>query len=87
MKESNYPNVFGATWNAIFAPAGLPPDIVAKLNTTIDAFVRKDDTRKQFAAIGYRILGGPPERLRTRMAEDHVKWSKVIAAAKISVDP
>ncbi len=87
MKEMNFPNVIGTTWSAIFAPAGLPADIVAKLNTNINAFISQEDTRKQFATVGYRVLGGPPQRLQMRMAEDHAKWAKVIAAAKISIDP
>ena len=87
MKESDFPNVSGTTWSAIFAPAGLEPDIVARLNTTINAFISKDDTRKQFATVGYRVLGGPPQRLQARMADDRAKWAKVIAAAKISVEP
>jgi tripartite-type tricarboxylate transporter receptor subunit TctC len=87
MRESHFPNVIGTTWSAIFAPAGLDAEIVAKLNTTINAFISKEDTRKQFAGVGYRVLGGPPQRLQARMAEDHAKWSKVIAAAKITVDP
>jgi hypothetical protein len=29
------------------------------------------------------VLGGPPQRLAEQMAEDHAKWSKVIAAAKL----
>jgi tripartite-type tricarboxylate transporter receptor subunit TctC len=87
MKESDFPNVSGTTWSAIFAPAGLEADIVARLNTTINAFISKADTRKQFATVGYRVLGGPPQRLQARMAEDRAKWAKVIAAAKITVEP
>jgi tripartite-type tricarboxylate transporter receptor subunit TctC len=87
MIESNLPNVSGTTWSAIFAPAGLDPEIVAKLNTAINAFVSQEATRKQFATVGYRVLGGPPQHLRSVMAKDHAKWSKVIAAAKISIDP
>jgi tripartite-type tricarboxylate transporter receptor subunit TctC len=87
MREANFPNVTGATWSAVFGPAGLPPDIVTKLNGVISAFLDKEETRAQFAKIGYHALGGPPERLRARMADDHAKWSKVITDAKISIDP
>jgi len=87
MKESDFPNVSGTTWSAIFAPAGLEADIVARLNTAINAFISRDDTRKQFATVGYRVLGGPPQRLQARMADDRAKWAKVIAAAKISIEP
>jgi tripartite-type tricarboxylate transporter receptor subunit TctC len=86
MKESGFPNVTGATWSAIFAPAGLPADLVARLSTSIDGFLARQDTRKQFDTVGYRALGGPPARLRERMIDDNAKWSKVVAAAKITGD-
>jgi tripartite-type tricarboxylate transporter receptor subunit TctC len=87
MRDADFPNVTGATWSAVFAPAGLPPDIVTKLNAVIGAFLDKEETRAQFAKVGYHALGGPPEWLRARMADDHAKWSKVITDAKISLDP
>ncbi len=87
MKESGFANVTGATWSGLFGPAGLPPEIVTKLNTAINALLAKDEARKQFDKVGYHALGGPPERLRQQMTDDRAKWSKVIAAAKISVQP
>jgi tripartite-type tricarboxylate transporter receptor subunit TctC len=87
MREADYPNVTGATWSAVFGPAGLPPEVVTKLNEIISAFLDKEETREQFAKVGYHALGGPPERLSARMADDTAKWSKVISAAKISMDP
>jgi tripartite-type tricarboxylate transporter receptor subunit TctC len=86
LKDTGFPAVVGSTWNGIFAPAGLPPEIVARLNAAIDAFLHRGDTRKQFAAVGFRILGGPPERLRERMAADRAKWSPVVRSAGIRVD-
>jgi tripartite-type tricarboxylate transporter receptor subunit TctC len=84
MGEVNYPNVVATTWSAVYAPAHLPADIVGKLNATINTFIRQEDTRKHFATVGYRVLGGPPQRLAEQMADDHAKWSKVIAAAKLN---
>jgi tripartite-type tricarboxylate transporter receptor subunit TctC len=87
LRESKFPNVTGATWSGLFGPAGLPPEIVAKLNRSIDAILRREDTRDLFDKVGYRALGGPPERLRQQMSDDRAKWSKVIAAAKLTLDP
>jgi tripartite-type tricarboxylate transporter receptor subunit TctC len=87
MKDAGLPNVTGATWSALFGPAGLPPGIVATLNSRISAFLDRGETRAQFDKVGYHVLGGPPERLRARMAEDRAKWSKVITAAKLSLEP
>jgi tripartite-type tricarboxylate transporter receptor subunit TctC len=87
LMESKFPNVTGATWSGLFGPAGLPPEIVAKLNRSIDAILRREDTRDLFDKVGYHALGGPPERLRQQMSDDRAKWSKVIAAAKITLEP
>jgi tripartite-type tricarboxylate transporter receptor subunit TctC len=87
MKDGGLPNVTGATWSALFGPAGLPAGIVARLNGTIAAFLAKTETQQQFDKLGFHALGGPPERLRSRMAEDRAKWSKVITAAKLSLEP
>lgn len=84
MKESKFPNVVGSTWSGLYGPAGLPSDIVAKLNAGIEAFLVRPETEQQFDKVGYHALGGPPERLRDQMAEDRARWSKVIAAAKIT---
>ena len=87
MAESKFPNVSGATWSALFGPPRLPPEIVAKLNSGIDEFLRSDAAKQQFDKVGYHLLGGSPDRLRQQMTNDHAKWSKVIAAAKIAADP
>jgi tripartite-type tricarboxylate transporter receptor subunit TctC len=84
MGEVGYPNVVATTWSAVYAPARLPASIVGKLNATINTFIGQEETRKHFATVGYRVLGGPPQRLADQMADDHAKWSKVIAAAKLS---
>jgi tripartite-type tricarboxylate transporter receptor subunit TctC len=86
MGEVGYPNVVATTWSAVYAPARAPASIVGKLNATINTFIGQEETRKHFATVGYRVLGGPPQRLADQMADDHAKWSKVIAAAKLSAN-
>jgi tripartite-type tricarboxylate transporter receptor subunit TctC len=78
MKESGF-DVVGGTWQAIFAPAHMPPEVVAKLNAAIDAFLRKPETQRRFSEAGFRVFGGPPARLSDQIAEDRAKWSKIIA--------
>jgi tripartite-type tricarboxylate transporter receptor subunit TctC len=87
MRECNLPDVIGSTWHGIFAPAGLAADVASRLNAAANAFLDKAETRQRLGAIGYRVFGGPPERLRDRMSADRAKWSAVIRAAKIAIDP
>jgi tripartite-type tricarboxylate transporter receptor subunit TctC len=86
MRESNLPNVSASTWHAILAPAGLAPEAVSMLNKALNALLDKPEVRTQFSKIGYRVLGGPPERLRQRIIDDRAKWSAVVQAAHITIN-
>ena len=68
---------------AMFAPAGTPPDIIAKLNQAINAAAQSKDIQEKFASIGFAIEPGTPEALAQRSKLETPKWAKAIAAAKI----
>lgn len=68
---------------AVFAPAGTPPDIVAKLNQAINAAAQSKDIQEKFASIGFAVDPGTPEALAQRSKLETAKWAKAIAAAKI----
>jgi tripartite-type tricarboxylate transporter receptor subunit TctC len=68
---------------AVFAPAGTPPDIVAKLNQTINAAASAKDLQEKFAATGFVIDPGTPEALEQRNKVETAKWAKAIRDAKI----
>ncbi len=85
MKESGF-DLVGGTWEAIYAPANLPPDIAAKLNAAIEAYLRKPETRKQLGETGFQVIGGPPAKLVETMKQDRAKWGKIIRDAKLGTD-
>ena len=68
---------------AVFAPAGTPPEIVAKLNQAINAAADNKDLQDRFAANGFAIDPGTPEALAQRNARETTKWAKAIREAKI----
>jgi len=68
---------------AMFAPAGTPPDIIAKLNQAINAAAQSKDIQEKFAAIGFAVEPGTPEALAQRTKTETAKWAKAIADAKI----
>jgi tripartite-type tricarboxylate transporter receptor subunit TctC len=87
LRAGGYPDVVASTWNAIFAPAGTPPAIVAKLNATIDAYLASAETRAQLAQFGLTTMGGTPAQLSETIAADRARWAEVIKAAQISLTP
>jgi tripartite-type tricarboxylate transporter receptor subunit TctC len=68
---------------AVFAPAGTPPDVVAKLNHAINAAAQSKDIQEKFAAIGFMVEPGTPEALGQRTQRETAKWAKAIHDAKI----
>jgi tripartite-type tricarboxylate transporter receptor subunit TctC len=85
MKESGF-DLVGGTWHAILGPARMPPEIIAKLNGVMNAFLSKPETRRRFSQAGYRVFGGPPARVTDRIVQERTKWSKIIEDAKIGAD-
>ncbi len=85
MTESGF-DLVGGTWEAIFGPANLPPEIVAKIHDAIEAFLRKPETRQRFNETGFQVMGGPPARLVEKIMQDRAKWAKIIQDAKIGAD-
>ncbi len=70
-------------WNAIFAPAGTPADIVAKLNQEIVAVMALPDIRKRILELGTEPKSSTPAEIAARLKDDIVKWGGVIDRAKI----
>jgi tripartite-type tricarboxylate transporter receptor subunit TctC len=85
MKESGF-DLVGGTWEGIFGPANLPPEIVAKLHDAIEAFLRKPETRQRFNETGFQTMGGPPAALVEKIMQDRAKWARIIQDAKLGGD-
>ena len=68
---------------AVFAPAGTPSDIVAKLNQAINAAATSKEVQDKFAPNGFTVEPGTPEALARRNKLEMAKWEKAIRDAKI----
>jgi tripartite-type tricarboxylate transporter receptor subunit TctC len=86
MKEQGLPNLVVETWYGIFAPAGTPAPIVAKVNTEVNALLEQGDIRELLARQGMNAVGGSPERFGDMVKRELARWSRVVAAAKIKPD-
>ena len=68
---------------AAYGPAGLPRDIVTRLNDAINAAARAKDLVDRFSAIGLETAPGTPEALAQRTSLEAIKWAKAIKEAGI----
>jgi len=78
MRDLGYPNFIVETWYGIFAPAGTPAPIVAKLSAEIDSILHESDVRAFLARQGMNPIGGTPARLASFVKEDLGRWKRVV---------
>jgi tripartite-type tricarboxylate transporter receptor subunit TctC len=71
---------------ALFAPAGTPPDVIARLNRALNAAAADKDIIERFSAIGFETAPGTPEALAQRNRLETAKWAKAIRDAKIEAE-
>nr|MBF0684584.1 tripartite tricarboxylate transporter substrate binding protein [Pseudomonas sp.] len=84
MEEAGIPNFDINSWNGYFGPAGMPPEIVKTLNTTINEIVNDPDTKARLAALGFDAFSGTPEDFARFVQEQYVLWGDLIKAANIA---
>jgi tripartite-type tricarboxylate transporter receptor subunit TctC len=86
MIEAGIPDFVSDTWNAVSAPPGTPPAIVAKLNKAINDAMNDPETEKRFAELQIIKVGGSPADMRKLIQEDTRRWGEVIKRAGIKAD-
>jgi tripartite-type tricarboxylate transporter receptor subunit TctC len=82
LTEKALPGYIASTWYGMFAPAGTPPDIVDLLNKTLNKVMDNPDIKKQLQEQGMVTVSMSPGELQKFVAEDTVKWAKVVEQSK-----
>src|SRR5947207_3658000 len=83
MIEAGFPGFISDTFNALFAPAGTPPDIVALLVREARAAFQRPDAREQARKAGFEVVAGTPEQLTARVASEVPAVRELVAKAGI----
>lgn len=72
-----------ASWNAIAAPAGTPPEVVERLNRALREAVSMPAVQERLGKLGMRLQAGTPADLQALLGSEIKRWGEVIRAAKI----
>jgi tripartite-type tricarboxylate transporter receptor subunit TctC len=75
------PGYDATSWYGILGPAGLPRDIVMRLNSEFAKIVHGKDITERFNALGIQAITGTPEQFSAYIREQVAKWSAVIKAS------
>ncbi len=75
-----------STWFGVFAPAGTPSTIVARLNTALTAALRSTEMRERLAKMGAEPAPGTPEQFSELLRSELAKYQKVVKFSGARVD-
>ncbi len=78
MAESGVPGYEVVGWNGIFAVAGTPREIVARLQAEVAKELRLPEARARLASLGADPVGSTPEEFDAFVRAEHARWSRVI---------
>jgi len=72
------------SWNGIFGPAGVPKEVVNKLNTELQAVLADKDVQAQLKQIGFEVWPSKtPEEFSRYVADQLIHWATMIRQAGI----
>ena len=84
--ESGLPGFEATSWFALMAPAGLPKDVLARINAETARVMNLPDVREKLTALGLDVAPGSPESLASLIQAETVKWAKVVKESGAKLD-
>ena len=73
-------------WNALYAPAGTPAPILAKLADALQKALQSPEVSQRIVQLGGEVQKTTPEQARRFVDDQVTKWAKVIKSGGISVE-
>ncbi len=84
--ESGYPGFDVSPWFGIFAPAGVPPERITRINQDINALLESPDIDQKLRAQGAVPYASSPEAFRKLLGDSIAKWAGAVRASGARLD-
>jgi tripartite-type tricarboxylate transporter receptor subunit TctC len=84
--EQGYPQLNFSPWTGLFAPAGTPPPVIARLNTEVVRALANPEVRERLVNYGLSPQSSTPEQLGAMLREDLARWGPIIKAAGLKLE-
>jgi len=84
--ESGIKDYSIATWSAVLGPAGMPPDLVVRIQRDIARVVNQPENRERLVNMGVDIIANTPEEFSVFLRAEVVRYAKVIKDAGIKAE-
>ena len=84
--EQGYPGFYTDSWYGLVAPAGVPKEILQRMNAEINRALTHAELRDTFIKRGLDPLGGTSERMGEHVRAEVAKYAKVVKDANLKID-
>jgi tripartite-type tricarboxylate transporter receptor subunit TctC len=81
--EQGLPDFVVTSWQAVMAPAGMAPALLARVNAAVVEALRHPETTQRLGAIGLDVVANSPAEYRAFQEAEIARWRGVVQAANI----
>jgi tripartite-type tricarboxylate transporter receptor subunit TctC len=74
------------SWNALFAPAGTPPEVISKLQQAAAEALKDPEVVERMGQFSATIVGSTPEALSAHVKAELAKWAPIVKSSGIQLD-
>lgn len=85
-EEAGYPGLLSSTFYGVMGPAGLPREVVTRLNAAVVAAVARKELADHLIGLGYEMESNTPEQFAAFLKEDAAQWLKLIKLTGASAE-
>jgi tripartite-type tricarboxylate transporter receptor subunit TctC len=86
MEEAGIPGYEIYSWNALFAPARTPADVVAKINSAANTAIKDPAIAKRLMDLSNVIVGTTPAALGEHVAKEIAKWGPIAKSSGATLE-
>jgi tripartite-type tricarboxylate transporter receptor subunit TctC len=84
--EAGMPSIEAGSWYGVFAPAGTPGAVIARLHSEIVRILEMPDIQQRLVVEGAVAIGNTPEQFAAQITRDIAKWGKVARESGIRAE-
>ena len=86
MDEAGLPGFEASTWHGLVAPAGTPPEAIAKLHDAAAKALKDPGVQASLDRLGVDIVGSTPDEFKTYIAAEIPKWAAIVKASGATLE-
>jgi tripartite-type tricarboxylate transporter receptor subunit TctC len=84
--DAGLPGFEVVSWYGLIGPAGMPQNVVKRLNSEATKGAGSSGFRARMEPLGFEVITSTPERMAQMLAADSARWAAVIKAAGVTLN-